>query len=66
MEPHREESQKALQASAEQRPKRFRIVKLEERIAPSQGGGHTGVPQCGQYRTAASPCQYSAITCVCW
>jgi hypothetical protein len=41
MEPHREERPKALQASAEQRPKRFRIVKLEERIAPSKGGNGT-------------------------
>jgi hypothetical protein len=40
MEPHREEPQKALQASAEEKPKRFRIVKLEERIAPSKGGTH--------------------------
>jgi hypothetical protein len=37
MEPHREE-QKAPEPSAEQKPKRFRIVKLEERIAPSRGG----------------------------
>jgi hypothetical protein len=37
MEPHREE-QKAPEPSAEQKPKRFRIVKLEERIAPSKGG----------------------------
>jgi hypothetical protein len=41
MEPHREE-QKALEPSAEQKPKRFRIVKLEERIAPRMGGGGTG------------------------
>ncbi len=33
MEPRREE-QKALEPSAEQKPRRFRIVKLEERIAP--------------------------------
>jgi len=37
MEPRREE-QKTLQASAEQKPRRFRIVKLEERIAPAKGG----------------------------
>jgi len=44
MEPHRE--QKALQPGAEQRPKRFRIIKLEERIAPKKGhhgrGSQTG------------------------
>jgi hypothetical protein len=38
MEPHREEPQKALEPSAAQKPKRFRIVKLEERIAPTKGG----------------------------
>jgi hypothetical protein len=68
MEPHREEPQKAPEPGAEQKPKRFRIVKLEERIAPSKGGGHTGAPQCGPYRTAAPPCQYTASVCVgpCW
>jgi hypothetical protein len=39
MEPHREE-QKA-PPRAEPKPKRFRIVKLEERIAPSKGGNGT-------------------------
>jgi hypothetical protein len=56
MEPRREEPKKAPPPSAEPKPKRFRIVKLEERIAPSKGGGHTGAPQCGPYRTAAPPC----------
>jgi hypothetical protein len=37
MEPHREE-QKAPEPGAERKPKRFRIIKLEERIAPSGGG----------------------------
>ncbi len=37
MEPRRAEQQ-ALQPSAEPKPRRFRIVKLEERIAPAQGG----------------------------
>jgi hypothetical protein len=34
MEPHREGQPKALERSATPKPKRFRIVKLEERIAP--------------------------------
>ncbi len=38
MEPRREEEQ---QPSAQPKPKRFRIVKLEERIAPSKGGNGT-------------------------
>ncbi len=38
MEPHREEQNKAPPAGAERKPKRFRIVKLEDRIAPSNGG----------------------------
>jgi hypothetical protein len=46
MEPHREEWQKAPPPSAEQKPKRFRVVKLEERIAPS-GKGVTGNPNHG-------------------
>jgi hypothetical protein len=41
MEPHREEPQKAPPPGAEQKSKRFRIVKLEERIAPSKGGHGT-------------------------
>jgi hypothetical protein len=41
MEPCCEESQRVLQASTEQKPKRFRIVKLEERIAPKKGGNGT-------------------------
>jgi hypothetical protein len=58
MEPHREEQNKA-PPGAERKPKRFRIVKLEERIAPSAGGGskncHSGncsysVCACGTYR----------------
>jgi hypothetical protein len=39
MEPRHEESQKTLEPSARPKRKRFHIVKLEERIAPSQGGG---------------------------
>lgn len=39
MEPHREDQPKLPGPGGEQKPKRFRIVKLEERIAPSAGGG---------------------------
>lgn len=38
MEPDREEQQKALKPSAATKRQRFRIVKLEERIAPKQSG----------------------------
>ena len=41
MEPHREEAQRAPPPGAEPKPKRFRIVTLEERIAPSKGGHGT-------------------------
>jgi hypothetical protein len=43
MEPHREKQKKALESSAQAKPKpkRFRIVKLEERIAPKRGGKGT-------------------------
>jgi len=40
MEPDRDEEQKALQPSDEPKLKRFRIVKLEERIAPNAGRTH--------------------------
>jgi hypothetical protein len=51
MEPHREEQPKALPPGAEQRRKRFRIIKLEERIAPSGGGG---TKNCNNHDTKAS------------
>ena len=55
MQPHREEPQKALPPGAEQRPKHFRIVKLEERIAPRGGSGNT------HQRT----CECTLATCIC-
>jgi hypothetical protein len=61
MEPHREKPQKAPEPGAEQKPKRFRIVKLEERIAPGQNGASrhrcpsAGVTMCPSY----DGCQYS-------
>jgi hypothetical protein len=68
MEPHREDQATSPPPGAEQRPKRFRIVKLEERIAPSKGGGHTGAPQCGPIRTNAPPCQpgITSLGFPCW
>ncbi len=45
MEPNRKEQQKAPRPSATPKPKRFRIVKLEERIAPAAAGTkHNCVP----------------------
>ena len=41
MEPHREKQKKVLESTAPPKPKRFRIVKLEERIAPKRGGKGT-------------------------
>jgi hypothetical protein len=47
MEPVHEEKTRTLEPSAEQKPKRFRIVKLEERIAPGSGGNNNrGTNQC--------------------
>jgi hypothetical protein len=40
MEPHREKP-KTAQARPEEKRLRFRLVKLEERIAPGGGGGHS-------------------------
>jgi hypothetical protein len=41
MEPRREEQQEVMTVSAGPKPKRFRIVRLEERIAPNKGGHAT-------------------------
>jgi hypothetical protein len=41
MEPHREQP-KAARPRPEEKRKRFRIVKLEERIAPTKGGTSGG------------------------
>ncbi len=57
MEPHREGEPKALEPSATPKPKRFRIIKLEERIAPSKGGG--GTHNCGTQACAT----HAGFTC---
>ncbi len=44
MEPRREEQPQAPPPSAEPKPKRFRVVKLEERIAPSKYGTNKQCP----------------------
>jgi hypothetical protein len=59
MEPHREDQPKVLEPSAERKLKRFRVVKLEERIAPTQpltNGGLclTGGRTC--FCNASHPC----------
>jgi hypothetical protein len=72
MEPRREEP-KAPPPGAEPKPKRFRIVKLEERIAPSKGGNTVNAQTCacgtGSY-TGAYPCCsfgcYSGNGTQCW
>jgi hypothetical protein len=59
METRREEPPKALESGATPKPKRFRIVKLEERIAPSKGGqgthnGCTPTGTCSCYASCGS------------
>jgi len=56
MEPHREEEPKALEPSAAPKLKRFRIVKLEERIAPGAGGKVTHKCPSGAYTCAFGTC----------
>jgi hypothetical protein len=48
MEPRKDESQKTPEPRKEEqeRKRRFQIVKLEERIAPSKGGNHTNNGPC--------------------
>jgi hypothetical protein len=45
MEPRREEPKKP-EPRPEHKPKRFRIIKLEERIAPRKGGGDSRKGEC--------------------
>jgi hypothetical protein len=62
MEPHRKDQQKALEPGGTPKPKRFRIVKLEERIAPSKGPTHG--PHCGTGDTCGScPCNSIGTGC---
>jgi hypothetical protein len=63
MEPRREEL-KAPKPRTEEKPKRFRIVKLEERIAPNGCciGGKPGAAT-GFQNTNARGC--TQVTCVC-
>jgi hypothetical protein len=65
MEPHREEPQRAPPPSAEQKPKRFRIVKLEERIAPrNHKGTQAGVTcPCTNLCTGGNMCTFSCVPC---
>jgi hypothetical protein len=58
MKPARDEPKNTPEPGAKPKPKRFRIVKLEERIAPSKGGkgtnngcysGHTCAYSCPCY-----------------
>ncbi len=57
MEPRREEPRKAPPPSVKPKSKRFRIVRLEDRIAPSSGGNtkncYRGSAHCGTV-----PCGY--------
>jgi hypothetical protein len=44
---------------AEQRERRFRIVKLEERIAPGGGHGNGSNYSCGNNLSCDKACNYS-------
>jgi hypothetical protein len=46
MEPRQEDDPKTPRPQKEARPKRFRLVKLEERIAPRDGGNKTNNSNC--------------------
>jgi hypothetical protein len=64
MEPHREE-EKGPEPRAEPKPKRFRIVKLEERIAPRHGKATQAGPTCpvatGYYCGPSACCMYGTF-----
>jgi hypothetical protein len=60
MEPRQEEQQDKVPPTEEKqaKPRRFRIVKLEERIAPGGGNGN------GSNYTCREPCHHTAL-CSC-
>ena len=65
MEPHREKEQKTPNVHAEPKPKRFRIVKLEERIAPRKGGkGTNNSCACGTVNVPTCPGLSDTCFCV--
>ena len=69
MEPRREEQQRALGSSAEQKPRRFRIIKLEERVAPRKSGGTNGANCYTHKCTGGCPNTIGSCTYVireCW
>jgi hypothetical protein len=47
MEPRKEENQEPRKETTETKPRRFRIVRLEERIAPGGGKGNGSKLSCG-------------------
>ncbi len=63
MEPHREK-QKLSISKVEQKPKRFRIVKLEERIAPSNKAGN-GTHHCPRTYGCSWGCTVGCATMTC-
>src|SRR5262249_31045014 len=56
MKPHQDQEQHASEQRREPPKKRFRLVRLEERIAPSGGSGQTG-------QTNGSPCRLFTDPC---
>jgi hypothetical protein len=48
MEPRKEENEEPRKETTEAKPRRFRIVRLEERIAPGGGNGNGSKVTCGQ------------------
>jgi hypothetical protein len=63
MELHGEERQRVL-PGAGQKARRFRIVKLEERIAPAKGGGTNGAKCFTHDKTCATCiCTWTCFTC---
>ncbi len=63
MEPRREDLHKALEPGARPKPKRFRIVKLEERIAPSSKGGTANSRTCYSHYCPSNPPTICVMAC---
>ena len=66
MEPRKEEQQREeKEPELPEKKRRFRIVKLEERIAPAPHGGHTNANTCASCGGGSSTSGGSLYSCNC-
>ena len=56
MEPRKDENKEPRAETNEAKPRRFRIVRLEDRIAPGHGHGNGSNLTCKDFSCKACPC----------